>query len=113
MTFQLFRKARGGSGFSIYATEAVIASINELDADDYNKIDHLFDFIAEEGIPKNREKSKKLVDDIFELKSYQIRLAYIYGNNRSIRIFYHLTKKQHDWPKSDLKVVKQLRNDFE
>lgn len=109
MKFQIIEAARSDAGFAIYATSEVIGFLEALNEDTFEKVIGLIQYVAEHGPPNNREKSKKVVDEIYELKSYQVRLAYIYGSRRRTILMIHgFLKKTDDWPKNHLKVAKRI-----
>lgn len=43
---------------------------------DHTKVMALFSRVAQAGIPTNREKAKKVEDDIWEFKSHQVRILW-------------------------------------
>jgi hypothetical protein len=107
--FEVIEAARSAAGFAIYATSGVIEFLEGLEEDSFEKVLGLIQYVAEYGPPNNREKSKKVVDEIYELKSYQVRLAYIYGSRRRTILMIHgFLKKSDDWPKNHLKAAKRI-----
>lgn len=109
LKFTLIEKSRGEGGFAVCATAEVVLFLDNLEDDVCEKALALLAHVAEYGTPKNREKSKKLVGDIYELKAYQVRLAYVYGERRRTILMIHgFTKKSDDWPKNHLQVAKRV-----
>jgi phage-related protein len=109
LKFTLIEELRGEEGFAIYATAEVELFLNNLDDEVCEKTTALLAHVAEYGVPRNREKSKKLVDDVYELKAHQVRLAYVYGQRRrTIMLIHGFTKKSDDWPKNHMKVAKRV-----
>jgi phage-related protein len=108
--FHRIEAASRDVGFAIYATIEVVKFLEGLDAESGQKVIGLIEQVAAEGPPWNREKSKKLFDDIYELKSYQVRLAYVYGSRRrTILLIHGIRKKSDEWPKGEKKVAKRVR----
>jgi phage-related protein len=109
LKFTLVEESRGEEGFAVYATAEVALFLEGLDEEAWEKVIALLESVAEHGIPRNREKSKKLVDEIYELKAYQVRLAYLYGGRRRTILMIHgFLKKSDEWPKNHLKVAKRV-----
>jgi len=109
LKFTLIEEQQGEEGFAIYATAEVVLFLDNLDDEVCEKASSLLAHVAEHGIPRNREKSKKLIDEIYELKAYQVRLAYLYGERRRTILMIHgLTKKSDDWPKNHIKVARRV-----
>lgn len=109
MKFKLLEKARSDAGFAIYATAEVVEFIEGLDDEAAAKVVYLLEHTAWNGPPNNRQKSKKVVDEIYELKSFQVRIAYIYGGVRRTILLLHGFKKKTDvWPKNELKIAKRI-----
>ena len=109
MKFNRLEKARSDAGFTIYATPEVVEFIEGLAAEALEKIMYLLQHTAELGPPGNRQKSKKVVDDIYELKAFQVRLAYLYGPiRRTVLLIHGFNKKSDEWPKNELKVAKRV-----
>jgi len=110
--FEMLAEATTDRGFGVYATTDVMNFIKSLDdvESDLQKVTALIETVANSGPPQNYQKSKKLFDDIYELKSYQIRLAYIYGERRrTILLIHAIRKKADEWPKNEKKVAKRVR----
>lgn len=109
MKFTLIEELRGEEGFAVYATTDVVLFLESLDEEALDRVTALLEQITEHGIPRNRQKSKKLVDEIYELKAYQVRLAYLYGQRRRTILMIHgFLKKSDEWPRNHLKVAKRV-----
>lgn len=109
MKFKLIDIARSDAGFAIYATAEVVEFIESLHGEAREKVLYLLEHTAEFGPPKNREKSKKLTDEVYELKAFQVRLAYIYGAiRRTILLLHGFRKKSDEWPKNELKIAQRI-----
>jgi len=113
LDFKLLEAIRGEAGFAIYAKPAVISYLEELSPEVMEKVAALLEFVSESGIPKNDTKSGVLLDGLYELKSYQVRLAFVYDSNRrrTILLLYGFSKKTDRWPKPDLKAAKRAQSE--
>jgi phage-related protein len=109
LKFTLIGELRGHEGFAIYATAEVALFLDNLDDEGCEKTTALLAHVAEHGIPWNRQKSKKLVEEIYELKAYQVRIAFVYGQRRrTIMLIHAFTKKSDNWPKNHIQVAKRV-----
>ena len=113
MDFRLLEEKRGEAGFAIYAKPAVIDYLESLTPEAWEKVAALLEYVSEHGIPKSDTKSGVLEDGLYELKSYQVRLAFVYDSSqrRTILAVYGFTKKTDRWPKPDLRAAKQAQAD--
>ena len=81
--------------------------INGLGREDQQKLTALLQRTAAEGPPINREKFKKLEDDIFEFKSFQVRVFCTIRDQKIILIHGVIKKKdRHD--QEDIDKAKRL-----
>jgi hypothetical protein len=81
--------------------------IEDLGREDQQKLVALLKRTADEGPPNNREKFKKLEDDIFEFKSFQVRVFCTIRDARIILINGVVKKKdRHD--QEDIDKAKRL-----
>jgi len=86
--------------------------IEGLSAGDKAKLKALFGRFAEHGYITNREKFKKVADDVFEFKSFQIRM-FCYLKNRQVVITHGVKKKRDDLSPADIDRVRRFRNEYE
>jgi phage-related protein len=93
--------------------KAVLDFLDDLEPEALEKVAALLEYVSEHGIPKNETKSGVIEDGLYELKSYQVRLAFIYDSSRrrTILIVYALLKKADKWPKDDVKAAKRAQAD--
>jgi hypothetical protein len=84
--------------------------IEELSTADKAKLFALLKRAADMGPMNinNREKFKKLDDDLYEFKVFQIRIPCFY-NGRSIVLTHGFKKKQDDIPPGELLRAKRIR----
>lgn len=80
--------------------------IDELSEADQKKLVALFKHAAEHGPPRNEQKFKKLSDDLFEFKSFQIRIFCAF-RGKSILVLTHGIKKKKD--RHDQKDLQKAR----
>lgn len=114
MKFHLIAAALTEIGFAVYGTPDVMGFLDGLDSDAEDKVDPLIEQVAQSGPSWNREKSKKLVDEIYQLKAYQVRLAYVYGpRRRTILLIHGIRKKSDEWPRNELRVAKRIAAETE
>lgn len=86
---------------------------NTLDKDTQNKIVARIDFLSDNRPPiKNENVSKKLDDNLFELKAKKARLLYFYYVGDRVVITHGFPKKGQKTPKKEIKRAKALRNQF-
>lgn len=86
--------------------------IEKLNDKDKKKIIALLKRSADSGIPRNEEKFKKLVDDIWEFKSYQIRILCTLENNKIILLIHGFIKKKNETPKKEIEKANRLLKEF-
>lgn len=113
MDFKLLEAMCGEAGFAIYARPAVVDYLENLVPEVLEKVTALLEYVSENGIPKHDTKSGVIADGLYELKSYQVRLAFIYDTSRrrTILLVYGFTKKTDRWPKHDVKAAKRAQAD--
>lgn len=80
--------------------------INGLSESDQKKVSALLKRAAEHGLPRNDQKFKKLAEDLFEFKSFQIRIFCSF-RGKSILVLTHGIKKKKD--KHDNKDMQKAR----
>jgi len=88
--------------------------LDNLGLSDQKKIFALLQRSADSGLPKNEEKFKKLHgEDIFEFKSFQVRILCFVGKERSIILTNGFIKKRVRTPGSEIERAKDLRKEYE
>jgi hypothetical protein len=86
--------------------------IADLEMSDKAKVKALLQRFADEGKIVNRVKFKKIADDLFEFKSFQIRLfCYITANQ--VVITHGAKKKRDDLNPADITRAKRIRQEHE
>ena len=75
--------------------------IDELEESDQKKIFVLLRYTGDNGPPKNLEKFKKLEEDIWEFKSFQVRLLCFFDKNQLIILTHGFVKKSKKTTKSE------------
>lgn len=102
---------RGDAGFSLYATPSVIDFVDALLGDEGEKVGALLERVSEHGIPKQKEKSGVIADGLFELKSYQVRIGFMYGNRRrTIFLIHAFKKKTNRWPNHERTTAQTVQS---
>jgi len=102
---------RGDAGFSLYGTQSVVAFLDALLGDEDEKVGALLERVSEHGIPKQKEKSGFIADGLFELKSYQIRIGFVYGNRRRTILLIHAFRKKADrWPNHERTTAQTIQS---
>ncbi len=86
--------------------------IADLDDRDKAKLKALFNRFSEYGSITNREKFKKIADNLFEFKSFQIRM-FCYIKDRQVVITHGVKKKRNDLSPADLDRARRIRNEYE
>lgn len=79
-----------------------------LDVRDQTKLLALFRLFADTGKIMNREKFKKISSDLFEFKSFQIRMFCFIESGRVV-ITHGAIKKRDDLNKSDIQRAERIR----
>lgn len=86
--------------------------IDELQELDQMKILVLLKYAGDYGPPRNLEKFKKLEDDIWEFKSFQVRLLCFFDKNQLIILTHGFVKKSKKTPKSEIEKAKRLQKEY-
>ncbi len=92
---------------------------NDLKArpEDQAKVAALLNRVAQVGPPMNRQKNNKLGDELFELKSKQVRLPYFHMPGNLMVLTHGLIEKQDDLPPEEiaraLAVKLNMQSDWE
>lgn len=79
---------------------------------DKAKLMALFERYAEYGPIPNREKFKKVADNLFEFKSFQLRM-FCYQKGRQLVLTHGVKKKRDDLRPADIERAKRIRNEYE
>jgi phage-related protein len=84
----------------------VIEFIEQLELDEQAKLLSLLERTADYGPPRNTEKFKKLGGDIWEFKSYQVRiLCFIIATHG-------FKKKRDKTPKREIERAERMREEY-
>lgn len=75
---------------------------------DHQNLVALLRMIANHGLPKNRQKYRKVEDVICEIKSFQVRLLH-FRQGRRLLITNALRKKRDRLPPSEVDKAKRIR----
>lgn len=76
------------------------------------KLRALFDFIANNGAPRNPEKFRHEEDGIFAIKQNQIRVYCFFDAGRMIIVTHGTLKKRQKANPEELKRAKRLREEY-
>ena len=106
-----------GNRFDIYAITVqdecpALEFIDNLEDRDQAKIIQLLNVTADNGTPSNPEKFKKLEKDIWEFKSYQVRLPCFFEKEKIIVITHGFKKRKNKIPRKQIERAIKLRNDY-
>jgi len=82
-----------------------------LDVRDQTKLLALFRLFADSGKIMNREKFKKIDSDLFEFKSFQIRMFCLIESGRVV-ITHGAIKKRDDLSKSDIQRAERIKIEY-
>jgi hypothetical protein len=93
------------------ALPAVAFLQNLLEADQ-RKMAALFDWMAQRGRIDNREKFKKVEDEIFEFKAHQIRMPCYFERNKRVIVTHGTIKKKDDLAQADIDRAKLIKGEF-
>ena len=94
---EICRGRWGNVVFAVLAKDACPAAdfIATLDGMDKAKLKALFQRFSDHGFINNREKFKKVADDLFEFKSFRVRM-FCYIRNRQLVITHGVIKKRDE-----------------
>ncbi|HEX2078406.1 MAG TPA: type II toxin-antitoxin system RelE/ParE family toxin [Longimicrobium sp.] len=109
-----------GLKFTIQAMELADGSspvgefLDGLDARDRRKLDVLFEMLGELGRISNDTKFKKLSDreEIWEFKSFQVRIYCFFTPDRHVMLAHAVIKKQDRHNRADLEKAEERRRWF-
>lgn len=88
--------------------------LDNLGPSDQKKIIALLQRTADSGLPKNEEKFKRLKgEDIFEFKSFQVRIFFFLEKEKLIILTNGFIKKKVRTPLSEIERAKDLRKEYE
>lgn len=85
--------------------------LDALEPGDRRKLDVLFEMLGDHGRIANPTKFKKLLDreDLWEFKSFQIRILCFYTPDRRVILAHALVKKQDRHGRADLERAERRR----
>lgn len=84
--------------------------LNDLSAKDRAKVAAIIQRLGDVGEVSNKEKFKKIEDtNLFEIKSFQIRIFCFFSPDRKLVLLYGLRKKQDKHKSSDLGRAEEYR----
>jgi len=86
--------------------------LRELTEEDQVKLQALFNWLGANGEIKNRQKFKKVDSDIWEFKSYQIRMLCFFVPGRRVIVTHGFIKKQDGIPPREIKRAKSIRDEW-
>lgn len=81
---------------------------NSLIPPEQHKVENVFRHLEEHGVVSNREKFKALGDDLFEIKSHQVRLLGGFRPGGKFVIAAGVVKKKDDMPPEILSVARRV-----
>ena len=79
-----------------------------LSESDQGKVGALLSYAAENGPPKNKEKFKQLEKDLFEFKSYQVRIFCTFRGKAMLVLTHGVIKKQDKHNKNDMRRAHEI-----
>ena len=89
----------------------VVVFIQSLPEGDQAKVIALIDRLAKYGHIANAQKCKRLEKDLWELKSYQVRIAFFKRDGgKKIFLAHGFKKKKDAWPPEELKKARKARD---
>ena len=74
---------------------------------------HLFRVLGDTGRISSEEQFKKLQDDFFEFKAFQLRLPCYFAPGRRVVITHGFIKKKNVIPKQELLRAKSIKQQYE
>jgi phage-related protein len=90
----------------------VIEFIEQLELDEQAKLLSLLERTADYGPPRNTEKFKKLEGDIWEFKSYQVRILCFFDRGQIIIATHGFKKKRDKTPKREIERAERMREEY-
>lgn len=82
--------------------------LKTLDLADQKKMQVMFDRMAATGSIANRERFKKIEDDLWEFKSHQIRMPCFFKPGRKLYVTHGFIKKQNKIPKEEIERARRI-----
>lgn len=86
--------------------------IKQLDTEKKKRVESYLHELENRGNNISRAVSKKISDNIFELKVNDIRLFYYFGRSNFIVIVHSIVKKRQDLDAGDIRLAEKNRKDF-
>ena len=110
-------KLISGRNFDIHAITVqgrcfVREFIDGLESADQKKVMALLQRAAEHGPPNNIEKFKKVEDNIWEFKSFQVRILCSLEGRKVIILTHGFIKKKDKAPPNEIARAKELLNAY-
>lgn len=107
-----------GTYFSIRCLELADGScpagtfLDSLSAGDRRKLDVLFEMLGNSGKIWNTEKFKKLEgsDNIWEFKSFQVRIPCFFAQGRKVILLFGLIKKKDKYNAEEIERAERYRD---
>lgn len=87
--------------------------IAALKDEDRAKVKRLIQWFAEKGAIENREKFKKLTQELFEFKSFQVRLGAFFGPGKELFLTHGFIKKANNWPAAQITTALAIKREHE
>ena len=82
--------------------------LDGLSESDQDKVGALLRYAAENGPPRNKEKFKQLEKDLFEFKSYQVRIFCTFRGKAMLVLTHGVIKKQDKHNKKDMRRAHEI-----
>lgn len=86
--------------------------IEQLEQYEQAKLLSLLEHTADYGPLRNAEKFKKLEGEIWEFKSYQVRLLCFFDKGRIIITTHGFKKKRDKTPKREIEKAERMREEY-
>lgn len=80
---------------------------------DRAKLLALFKRLADFGVIANREKFKKVEDDLWEFKSFQLRILGAFRPNRIFLLAHGVRKKKDDLTRGDIDTARRILKEYD
>jgi len=106
-----------GKIFGIYAIKKngrcyIKDFIDSLNEEQQKKVLALLHSSADNRLPRNIEKFRKVSDNIWEFKSYQVRILCTFDKGRMILLLNGFIKKQQKTPIEEIKRAERLLSEY-
>jgi len=86
--------------------------VDELQELDQKKIFALLKYAGDNGPPRNLEKFRKLENDIWEFKSFRVRLLCFFDKKQLIILTHGFMKKSRKTPPAEIDKAKRLKKEY-